>query len=79
VDEKISRYKTMIASKGFQQVHDIDYDDTFSLVTNMDSIHLALDIAATKGWEVHHMDVKNEFIHSDLSKEIYMEHPQGFM
>jgi hypothetical protein len=25
------------------------------------------------------MDVKNSFLHDDLSEEIYMEHPQGFM
>jgi hypothetical protein len=25
------------------------------------------------------MDMKNEFLHSDLSEEIYMEHPQVFM
>jgi hypothetical protein len=45
----------------------------------MDSIQLALTIATTKGWEVHQMDVKNSFIHSDLSEEIYMENPHGFM
>jgi hypothetical protein len=45
----------------------------------MDSIRLELAIAAAKGWEVHKMDVKNAFLHSDLSKEIYMEQPQGFM
>ena len=45
----------------------------------MDSIQLALAIAATKGWEVHQMDVKNAFLHDDLSEEIYMEQPQGFM
>jgi hypothetical protein len=45
----------------------------------MDSIRLALAIMAAKGWEVHQMDVKNAFLHSDLSEEIYMEHPQGFM
>jgi hypothetical protein len=43
----------------------------------MDSIRLALAIAAA--WEVHQMDVKNAFLHSDLSEEIYMEQPQGFM
>jgi hypothetical protein len=40
---------------------------------------LALAIVATKGWEVHHMDMKNAFLHSDLSEEIYMKQPQGFM
>ena len=41
----------------------------------MDSIQLALAIAETKGWEVDQMDVKNAFLHGDLSKDIYMEQP----
>ena len=45
----------------------------------MDSIELALVIVVAKGWEVHQMDVKNAFLHDDLSKEIYMEQPQGFI
>jgi hypothetical protein len=36
----------------------------------MDSILFALSIAEAKGWEVHQMDVKNEFLHVDLSEEI---------
>jgi hypothetical protein len=36
-------------------VHDNDYDKNFALVVKMDSIHLALSIVATKGWEVHQM------------------------
>jgi hypothetical protein len=45
----------------------------------MDSIRLALAIAESKGWEFHQIDVKNAFLHGDLSKEIYMEQAQGFM
>jgi len=45
----------------------------------MDSIHLALAIAEAKGREVHQMDLNNTFIHGDLSEEIYMEQPQGFI
>ena len=74
-DGQINRYKARIVAKGFQQVHGIDYDETFAPVVKMDSIRLALAIAATKGWEVHQMDVKNAFLHGDLSKEIYMEQP----
>jgi hypothetical protein len=58
-------------------VHGIDYDETFALVAKMDSIHFIVSIAETKGWEVHHMDVKNAFLHNNLFEEIYMEQPQG--
>jgi hypothetical protein len=73
VDGHISIYKSRLVSRGFQQVHGIDYDETFSLVTKMDSICLALYIAATKGWEVRQMNMKNVFIHGDIYEEIYME------
>jgi hypothetical protein len=52
-DKKISRYKDMLVAKGFQQVHGIDYDETFTPVVKIDSIRLALAIVASKGWEVH--------------------------
>eukprot|EP00253_Pinus_taeda_P005569 PITA_05569 len=45
----------------------------------MDSIRLTLAIVAAQGWEVHQMDVKDVFLHRDLSKEIYMEQPHGFI
>ena len=44
----------------------------------MDSIRLALAIAASKQWEVHHMDVKHDFINGDLTEDIYMQQPQWF-
>jgi hypothetical protein len=52
-NEQVSRYKVKLVSKGFQQVHSIDYDETFILVVKIDSICLALSIAEAKGWDVH--------------------------
>jgi hypothetical protein len=46
----ISRYKAKLVAKGFQHVHGINYDETFTLVAKMDSIRLALSIVGTKGW-----------------------------
>jgi hypothetical protein len=79
----VNRYKARLVSKGFQQLHGIDYDETFALVAKMDSIRLALAIATTRGWEVHQMDVKNAFLHGDLleiftwrnHKGSYITHP----
>ena len=37
----------------------------------MDSIRLALAIAASKQWEAHHIDVKYTFLNGDISEDIY--------
>ena len=57
-------------AKGFSQVQGVDYHETFSPVAKMDSIRLVLAILASKHWEVHHMDVKSEFMHGDIHEEI---------
>ena len=66
------KYKARFVSKIYSQVHGIDYNETFSPVLKMDSIRIALAIAASKQWEVHHMDVKCVFLNGDLTEEIYM-------
>ena len=62
------KYKARLIAKGYSQVHGIDYNETFAPVAKMDSIRLALAIAASKQWEVHHMDVKCSFINGDLTE-----------
>ena len=48
----------------------MDYNEKFTLVARIDSIILVLAVAASKRWEVHHMDVKSAFLHSDLKEDI---------
>jgi len=43
----INKYKSRLVSKGYSQVHGIDYTETFALVAKMDSIMLVLAIAAS--------------------------------
>ena len=68
-----------MVAKGYSQVHGTEYNETFAPVANMDSIRLALAIATSKQWEVHHMDVKCSFINGDLNEEIYMQKPEVFV
>ena len=36
-------------------------------------------LAANKNWEVHHLDVKTTFLNGDLSEEVYVAQPKGYV
>ena len=72
--DKTRLIKSIFVSKFLSQVHGVDYIETFSPVEKMDSIKLVFASVASKQWEVHHMDVKSDFIHDELHKEIYMHY-----
>jgi hypothetical protein len=52
-DGSVEIHKAWLVSKGFSQVEGIDYNETFSHVAKMNSIHLVLDLPALHKWEVH--------------------------
>ena len=78
-DGKVDKHKACLVAKGFSQVEGIDYTETFSPISKMDSICLVLSLAASFKSKVHKMDVKFAFLHGDLHEEIYMEQPIGFI
>ena len=78
VDGSIDKYKARLVIKGYRQTEGLDYFDTYSPVTRINSIRMVLAIAALKDLEVHQMDVKTAFLNGDLNEEIYMEQPEGF-
>ena len=73
------KYKTRLVAKLFSQFQGVDYHETFAPMEKMDSIRLVLAIVASKHWEVHHMDVKCDFLHGYLHEEIYMKQPKGYI
>ncbi|GKD57172.1 ribonuclease H-like domain-containing protein, partial [Tanacetum coccineum] len=55
----------------------IDVDETFSPIVKSGTIRAVLSLATSRHWPVHQLDVKNAFLHGDLSKTVYMHHPLG--
>ena len=52
-DETIDKYKSRLVIKGYKQNEGLDYFDTYSLVTSINSIRMVLAIAALWDLEVH--------------------------
>lgn len=61
-----------------RQEEGVDYDETFAPVAKIKTIRFFLEVAASKNWHVHEMDVHNDLLHSDFSEEVYMKLQQGF-
>ena len=70
-------YNSYFVAKLFSQFQGVYYTNTFAPVAKMDAIRLVLAIVASKRWEVHHMDVKSEFIHGNIHEEIYIQKLEG--
>ncbi|GJU32051.1 ribonuclease H-like domain-containing protein [Tanacetum coccineum] len=77
-DDTLSRYKARLVANGSTRLEWVDVDGTFSPVVKPGTIRIVLSLAASRHWPIHQLDVKNAFLHGDLSETVYMYQPFGF-
>ena len=65
--------------KDYKQTEGLDYFDTYSLVTRINSIMMVFATVALRNHEVYQMDVKTVFLNGKLDEEIYIEQPKGLI
>ena len=75
----IERYKSRLVAKGFTQVEEVDYTDTFSPMLSKDLLRIVLSLVVHYDLELHQMDVKTAFLNGELQEDIYMHQPLGFI
>lgn len=77
-DGSINKYKSRLVAKGYVQRYGVDYEEVFAPVARIETIQLLINLAATNGWEIHHLDVKTAFLHGELKETVYVTQPEGF-
>jgi hypothetical protein len=79
IDGSVDRYKARLVTRGFKQCYVIDYDDAFSFIVKVATIHLVLlSIIVSHNWCFRQLDVENVFHHGVLEKEVYMKQPSRY-
>ncbi|GJY32781.1 ribonuclease H-like domain-containing protein [Tanacetum coccineum] len=77
-DGTLSRYKARLVASGSTKLEGVDVNETFSPVVKPGTIRTVLSLAASRHWPIHQLDVKNAFLHGDLSETVYMHQPPKF-
>ena len=72
-------FKARYVAKGFSQVRDIDYNETFSPTARLTSVRVLLQLAVDQNWSIFQLDVKTAYLNADVDFDIYIEQPKGFI
>jgi len=78
-DGEVEHFKGRLVAKGYAQMYGIDYDETFAPVVRFSSIRTLLAFAVQNSLLIHQMDVVTAFLNGNLSEEIYMQQPDGYI
>jgi hypothetical protein len=69
-DGTLEWYKARLVLHDFTKRPGIDYDKTSSPVVKLATIRIVLSLAISCSWPVHHLDMKNVFLHVTLSETV---------
>ncbi|GJT92782.1 retrotransposon protein, putative, ty1-copia subclass [Tanacetum coccineum] len=72
MDGKVYTYKARLVAKGYTQTHEINYEETFSLVAKIKAIRVMLAITTFHDNEIWQMDVNTAFLNRKLTEDVFM-------
>jgi hypothetical protein len=77
-DGEVVRNKVCLVAQGYSEIEGLDFGETFAPVAHLEVIRILLAFAASKGFKLYHMDVKNDFLNGVIQEEVYVRQPPGF-
>ncbi|CAI7903491.1 unnamed protein product [Closterium sp. NIES-54] len=76
-DGELTRYKSRLVAKGFQQTKGKDFDEIFAPVGKGTTLRVMLGTAANRGWRIKQMDITTAFLNGIILEGLYMLQPEG--
>jgi hypothetical protein len=74
----VTKNKAQLVVKGYSQVEDLDFDETFAPVASLESIHILLAYVTHRDFKLYQMDVNSVFLNGPIKEEIDVEQPLSF-
>jgi hypothetical protein len=71
-NSKYHKQKIRLVARVYEKQHDINFDETFTLVIKWGLIKSVISTATHHGWGIHQLDVKMTFLNGNLQEEVYM-------
>jgi hypothetical protein len=74
----VTRNHARLVAKEYSQVEGLDFEETFTHVARLESIHILFAYATHHDFKLYQMDVKSDFLNGLIKEEVYVEQPRGF-
>jgi hypothetical protein len=71
-DGEVVRNKARLVAQGYSQVEVLEFGKTFAHVAHLETIRILLAFAASKGFKLNQMDMKNAFLNGVIQEEVYV-------
>lgn len=73
-----AKFNAWFVSKGYSQVHGVDYNDVFSYVVKHSFIYVLFALVVMHYLELEWLEVKTTFLYGVLKETSYMQQLKGF-
>jgi hypothetical protein len=73
------KFKARYVAKGYSQIENVDYKETFSPTARITSVRMLMQLAIQNGYLIDQMDVKTAYLNANIDCELFVEQPEGYI
>ncbi|GKB67511.1 retrovirus-related pol polyprotein from transposon TNT 1-94 [Tanacetum coccineum] len=78
-ENDVIRNKARLVAKGYSQKEEIDFEESFAPVAQLEVVLLFVAYVVHKSFPIYQLDVKTTFLYRPLKEEVYVNQPDGFV